>query len=163
MFLEERQSYSFGITKSWASKSPLGFIFCVANHNYLIANHPHSEKARCCSAIQSWTNTLSATCLDIEGNMFVVPKIQRQFSFSVFPAMTLVTDFVRKIKAEVRMDWETSNELKSFSCSVHCCWGPWMISDKETVNIEQIQHFRRNVKDKSPKRKAVLGAVRVLN
>ncbi len=36
--------------------------------------------------------------------MFAVRKIQRQFCFSVSPAMTLVTDFVRKIKAEVRMD-----------------------------------------------------------
>ncbi len=54
--------------------------------------------------------------------------------------------FCGKIKAEVRMDWETSNELKSCSCSVHCYWGPWIISDKETVKIERIQHFRRNVK-----------------
>ncbi len=33
---------------------------------------------------------------------------------------------------------------------------------KQSNKIEQIQPFRRNVKDKSPKRKAVLGAVRVL-
>lgn len=125
---------------------PLGFIFCIT------ANHPHSDKSHCCSAIPSWTNTISVTCLDIEGNMFAVPKIQRQFCFSVSPAMTLVTDFVRKIKAEVRMDWETSNELKSCSCSVHCYWCPWIISDIETVKTEQMHKISEEIYKTSPQK-----------